>query len=165
MSGYEIKQLISQSIGYFWSESYGQIYPALKALASAGLIAQKNERQQGRPDKKVYSLTPAGRKELKEWLKVAPAPEVPRNELLLKLFFGAQQRPAVSREHVERVLEEQERTLKMYAGIEKKLRQDEHHAAGLPYWLMTLNHGRHYSRAMVAWAKETLKELDELEKR
>ncbi len=27
------KALIPQSIGYFWSESYGQIYPGLKRLA------------------------------------------------------------------------------------------------------------------------------------
>ncbi|UCB53625.1 MAG: PadR family transcriptional regulator, partial [Candidatus Zixiibacteriota bacterium] len=29
MSGYDMKAFISQSIGYFWQESYGQLYPAL----------------------------------------------------------------------------------------------------------------------------------------
>ena len=38
MSGYDIRQLIPRSIGYFWNESYGQIYPGLKRLAAAGLV-------------------------------------------------------------------------------------------------------------------------------
>ena len=29
-SGYDIKQTIETSIGHFWNESYGQIYPILK---------------------------------------------------------------------------------------------------------------------------------------
>ncbi len=48
MSGYDIRQLISQSIGYFWSESYGQIYPGLKRLAAAGLVEKKTQRQKGK---------------------------------------------------------------------------------------------------------------------
>ena len=39
MSGYEIKQMIEGSIGYFWRESFGQIYPTLKRLEKGGWIA------------------------------------------------------------------------------------------------------------------------------
>ena len=90
MSGYDIRQLIPRSIGHFWSESYGQIYPGLKRLAAAGLVAKKTERKKGSPDRHVYSLTADGREQLRRWLKLPVAEEVPRNELLLKLFFGAQ---------------------------------------------------------------------------
>jgi len=31
-SGYEIRKTIQQSVGFFWGESYGQIYPTLKRL-------------------------------------------------------------------------------------------------------------------------------------
>ena len=51
MSGYDIRQLIPQSIGHFWSESYGQIYPGLKRLAAAGLVEKKTERKKGSPDR------------------------------------------------------------------------------------------------------------------
>src|ERR1700761_1644592 len=70
MSGYDIRQLIPQSIGHFWSESYGQIYPALKALTTEGLVTKKTERKKGRPDRNIYSLTEAGRKQLTEWLAI-----------------------------------------------------------------------------------------------
>ena len=38
--------------------------------------------------KRIYSITEEGRERLKEWLAVPPQPEIPRNEMLLKLFFG-----------------------------------------------------------------------------
>ena len=49
MSGYDMRTVISQSIGHFWSESFGQIYPALKRLTAEGFVEKKTERQKGRP--------------------------------------------------------------------------------------------------------------------
>jgi PadR family transcriptional regulator, regulatory protein AphA len=164
MSGYDIRALISESIGHFWSESYGQIYPGLKRLAAAGLVEKKTQRQKGKPDRNVYSLTDDGRARLRDWLKLPVVDEVPRQELLLKLFFGANVSPAVSREHVTAFMEAHEKALKMYAAITKTLRREEAGDPQLPYWLMTVNFGRHRSAALVKWSKETLKELEELEK-
>ncbi|HEY6374740.1 MAG TPA: PadR family transcriptional regulator [Edaphobacter sp.] len=164
MSGYDIRALIPQSIGYFWSESYGQIYPGLKRLAEAGLVEKKTQRQKGKPDRHVYSLTAAGRRRLRDWLRVPVVEEVPRVELLLKLFFGAHVPPSVSREHVTAFLEAQGMALKTYAAVEKRLRREEANDPQLPYWLMTLSFGRHRSAALVKWAKETLKELERLER-
>jgi PadR family transcriptional regulator AphA len=165
MSGYDIRQLIPRSLGHFRSESYGQIYPALKAMTAAGLVARKTERQESRPDRHVYSLTKEGRNELGEWLKVAPADEVPRSELLLKIFFGAHAGKGVNRDHVAVFMAMHERALKIYAVTEKQLKREEAADPQLPYWLMTLNFGRHRSKASVAWSKETLLELERLESR
>jgi DNA-binding PadR family transcriptional regulator len=165
MSGYDIRQLISRSIGHFWSESYGQIYPGLKRLAAAGLVVKKTVRGKGSPDRHVYSLTGEGREQLRRWLKLPVAEEVPRSELLLKLFFGAQVSPDVSREHVQAQLERHRKKLEVYGAIAKKLRKEEANDPQLPYWLMTLNMGRHRSAAMVKWCRETLAELEELERR
>jgi PadR family transcriptional regulator AphA len=164
MSGYDIRQLIPRSIGYFWSESYGQIYPGLKRLAAAGLVEKETKRQKGKPDRHVYSLTAEGRARLKDWLKLPVADVVPRSELLLKLFFGAHVSPSVNREHVMVFLETQEKTLKTYAAVAKALLREEANDPQLPYWLMTLSFGRHRSAALVTWCKETLKELERLER-
>ena len=40
-SGYEIKQLVDSSARFFWAASYGQIYPELKRLERAGLVASE----------------------------------------------------------------------------------------------------------------------------
>ena len=163
MSGYDMRGLIDRSIGHFWSESYGQIYPTLKRLASQGLVEKKTERQKGKPDRNVFSVTAAGRKQLAEWLRISPASEVPRSELLLKLFFGQQVPASVSREHVAALLSAHLAALKQYAAIDKQLRRDESGDPQFPYWLMTVSFGRHRSRAFVRWAKETLQHLDQLE--
>jgi PadR family transcriptional regulator, regulatory protein AphA len=165
MSGYDIRALISESIGHFWSESYGQIYPSLKRLAAAGFVEKKTQRQKGRPDRHVYSLTEKGQERLREWLKLPVEQEVVRSELLLKLFFGAHVSPKVSREHVSAFMEEHKKALKIYAAIAKRLRKDDADAPQLPYWLMTLNFGMHRSAAFVKWGRETLKELEKISKR
>ena len=163
MSGYDIRQTVSQSIGYFWSESYGQIYPALKRLADERLVLKKTERRKGGPDRHVYSLTRAGREQLQKWLELPAAREIPRNELLLKLFFGAQAPIKVSREHVQAYLKLQEGELKTFAGLRKKLRREAASDPQLPFWMMTLTMGRYHCEAMVLWCRETLRELDRLE--
>jgi DNA-binding PadR family transcriptional regulator len=165
MSGYDIRQMIPQSIGHFWSESYGQIYPGLKRLAAAGLAMKKTERKQGSPDRYVYSLTAEGRERLRTWLKLPVAEEVPRNELLLKLFFGGHVPPSVSREHVQSYMTSHVQKFQVYGAIAKRLRKEEAHDPRLPFWLMTLSMGRHHSAAMVKWCKETLTELDGMERR
>jgi PadR family transcriptional regulator AphA len=162
MSGYDIRQLIPQSIGHFWSESYGQIYPGLKWLAAAGLAAKKTERKKGSPDRHVYSLTAEGRERLRTWLKLPVAEVVPRNELLLKLFFGEQVSTSVSREHVQTYLALHQQKMQVYGVVAKKLRKECAHDPRLPFWLMTLSMGQHHSLAMVKWCKETLKELDKM---
>ena len=163
MSGYDIRQTISQSIGYFWSESYGQIYPGLKRLADERLVVKKTERRKGSPDRNVYSLTQAGREQLRKWLKLPATREIPRNEMLLKLFFGAHAPIQISREHVQAYLELQEEELKTFAGLRKKLRREAASDPQFPFWMMTLSMGRYHREAMVQWCRETLRELDRLE--
>src|SRR5437762_1001655 len=87
MSGYEVRATIAESIAYFWTESYGQIYPTLKRLAAAKLVTRKSETASGRL-RHTYSITPAGREALAAWLAQPPHPRTPRNELLFKLFFA-----------------------------------------------------------------------------
>ena len=65
MSGYDVKKLIERSIAHFWNESYGQIYPILNRLAAEGFAERRREKQRGKPDRHVYSLTDKGRAELR----------------------------------------------------------------------------------------------------
>jgi DNA-binding PadR family transcriptional regulator len=61
-TGYEIKKLFDDD-GYqhFVEASFGSIYPALNRLTSEGLVSVREEAQDKRPDRKVYSITPEGR--------------------------------------------------------------------------------------------------------
>jgi PadR family transcriptional regulator AphA len=57
MSGYDLRQTILASVGHFWNESYGQIYPNLKKLADGGFVTCRTERQKHKPDRRIYSVT------------------------------------------------------------------------------------------------------------
>src|SRR6185295_1399397 len=61
-TGYEIKKLFDDD-GYqhFVEASFGSIYPALSRLTDEGLVSVRAEAQEKRPDRKVYSITAAGR--------------------------------------------------------------------------------------------------------
>jgi PadR family transcriptional regulator, regulatory protein AphA len=61
-TGYEIKKLFEEG-GYqhFVEASFGSIYPALSQLTNDRLVQVRAESQEKRPDRKVYSITPAGR--------------------------------------------------------------------------------------------------------
>jgi PadR family transcriptional regulator, regulatory protein AphA len=86
-SGYEIKGVVDNTTRFFWAASYGQIYPELKRLAEAGLVAGIDSPTGGRR-RTVYSITEAGEAELKAWLRRPPETFEMREEGLLKLFFA-----------------------------------------------------------------------------
>ncbi len=86
-SGYEIKALVDNSTRFFWAASYGQIYPELKRLSEAGLIAGSDSPTGGRK-RTVYAITADGEEELRAWLRQAPETFEMRDEGLLKLFFA-----------------------------------------------------------------------------
>jgi DNA-binding PadR family transcriptional regulator len=163
MSGYDLGQSIRTSIGFFWNESYGQIYPNLKKLAAAGLVTAKTEKQKGKPDRQVYSITPSGRAHLEKWLAVEPQPEVPRNELLLKLFFGAQATPEAVIGYVERMAQRKKAFLKKFRQIEREILAQNEHYPDVPYWRMAARFGQLELEAHLRWAEETLKALRKME--
>ncbi len=101
-SGYEIRKAFEEGpFHHFFDVGYGSIYPALNRLAEEGLVSCRAEAQQKRPDKKVYSITDAGRSAFVESLMEAPARDKLRSEFLFLLFF-ADMLPAY---HIERVID------------------------------------------------------------
>src|SRR5262245_4194745 len=106
-SGYDLKKRIEGSVAHFWSESYGQIYPILARLASRRLVERRLERQRGKPDRFVYSITAEGRERLGAWLGEPAREQGFRSELLLKLFFGRYRPVEESIRHVQRFRERQ----------------------------------------------------------
>lgn len=67
-SGYELARRFDRSIGYFWAATHQQIYRTLRAMEDDGWVHATPVTQQGRPDKKVYTVSEAGRGELARWI-------------------------------------------------------------------------------------------------
>jgi DNA-binding PadR family transcriptional regulator len=150
MTGYQVRQAITQVLGHFWHESFGQIYPTLADLADRGLI---RKRTQGRSS--LFEISAAGRRELRTRLAERPEPQQPRNGTLLRVFFGASLPPA----DLARLLDETEadagRRLAQLAVIRAEIVADPLAADHGRYWLATVSAGEHAARAQLDWVIET----------
>ena len=88
-TGYEIRRMsVEGECSYFVEASFGSIYPALARLESEGLVSSRLEQQEGKPTKKVYSITPAGREAFVQELSAPLGEEVFRSPFLLFARFA-----------------------------------------------------------------------------
>jgi DNA-binding PadR family transcriptional regulator len=161
-SGYDIRKLIDSTVGHFWSESYGQLYPILKELVREGLATVHHEEQQSKPDRKVYAITPQGEAVLKAWLATPVEMTRSRNELLLKLFFGGKVEPEVTRDHLQRFTQALEQQIGVYQAIETEVEAEAATEPDQVYRTATLSFGIYVSNALLAWSKDTQAQLDAL---
>lgn len=165
MSGYDVKQFLEQSVVHFWSESYGQIYPALRKLEEEELVEGRNEPGDRGREKRVYRITEAGREELRRWLQEPAEPVTPRYEHSLKLFFGHIVGPKASLGHVDRLREQATESLAAYREGEDRLeeRAAEEPDSHFPYWLVVLRGGIRYAEMVLEWCDESEEALRALE--
>lgn len=87
-SGYDLKKTFETRFRHFFVAGYGSIYPALAELARASFVECRNEPQDGRPDRKVYRITPAGRARFTERLRRINPQHRLRSEFLAVLYFA-----------------------------------------------------------------------------
>jgi DNA-binding PadR family transcriptional regulator len=87
--GYEIKRALEQRFGTVIAPlNAGQVYTTLQRLQRDELVADDAVAQSGRPDKRVYRLTAAGRQALEEWLGAPSAPTKLRDDFFMKLVLA-----------------------------------------------------------------------------
>jgi DNA-binding PadR family transcriptional regulator len=171
-SGYEIRKTIQQTVGFFWGESFGQIYPTLKKLLADGLIApSKPDAAPGgsistsKPRRQEYSITASGLAGLQEWLAVPYRDDPPRDEFLLKLFFGHEAASTVSIAHVRKFQEKHRRLLDTLLELEGLARVHSSNNPGFPFWMLTLTFGVAQLRSALEWSESALAMLTSPETR
>ena len=88
LTGYDLKKIFDTSVRHFWAADQSQIYRTLNRLTERGLAEMEVIEQSDRPDRKVYSITEAGKTELYQWLLSPIPPHTPHNAELVQLFFA-----------------------------------------------------------------------------
>ncbi|HEY6777687.1 MAG TPA: PadR family transcriptional regulator [Thermoleophilaceae bacterium] len=85
---YRLKQLVSLSVGHFWSLQHAQLYTEPERLARGGYVSVK--REEGGRRRKLYRITDKGKRAVRDW-RAEPTDALAelRDLALLKLFFGA----------------------------------------------------------------------------
>jgi PadR family transcriptional regulator, regulatory protein AphA len=157
-TGYDIKKVIDFSTRFFWTASYGQIYPELKRLRKAGLV-RAEEDPRGKVKRTVHSLTPKGEQALHDWLTDSQDVlfEI-RDESLLRLFFG----DLLSRDEVIANLRTQEQIFELillrFREIEVEAKQGA--AEGRVYPYVALRYGLDFIAFARDWYAEKARRLE-----
>lgn len=160
MSGYEIKKVVDIRFGFFWNESFGQIFPSLKRLFEEGLIAEAEAEVKGGHSRKLYCATPNGVAALQSWLAQPVEKETYRLEILLKLYFSTYADPDVMLGHLAAFEESHLRQLEILNLFQKELEgildADENHRE----ILRVIDCGQKVNRAYLDWSRETIAYLE-----
>lgn len=159
MSGYELKRSIARSVGNFWSEGDGQIYPVLQRMADKGWITSRSAEVADGRRRQIHEITAAGRAVLQDWLCAPVNEPPPRIELLLKLFFGDEVTPSVSLTHVEAARTAATYKLTHLQAIADDLRGRREDDPRAVFWMLTVEYGLEVTRARLRWCDRAIKEL------
>ena len=154
-SGYDLLKRFKQRLGFFWQVSHQQIYQQLKAMHHDNLINCQLETQQGKPDRKVYTMTKAGHTELLAWLNTACKPQKINDSLLVKLYGGHLLDKTVLLDEIRQHKHQHEKALAIMLEMQRQYQQlddEEKQKLALPF--LTLRRGILGEQAWLNWAEE-----------
>lgn len=116
-TGYEIRKLVSEGhFSHFVDASFGSIYPTLSRLHDDGLVTQREERQAGKPARKVYSISDGGRMAFLENLKQPAQKDIFKSGFLLLAMCAELMDPQDVRVAIDRQIEYLENEIAMIDG-------------------------------------------------
>jgi DNA-binding PadR family transcriptional regulator len=161
-TGYELKKIFDSSVRHFWPADQSQIYRTLSRLTDEGFVDMERVPQDDRPDRKVYSITPAGRSALLAWLANPPVVGETRSAPLVQVFFAGQ----LSDEEVlvkfeglafmlRQVLAQYEKVPELLAPYQQEIQSPREHF----FWMLTLENGLQNMQANLNWVESVIHRL------
>lgn len=159
-SGLELARRFDRSIGFFWHATHQQIYRVLARMEDEGWVSAAAIAQTGRPDKKEYAVSAAGRRVLADWLAADTPVDPLRSELAVKLrgaSYGGPGGRAAVRSLVERHLAEHRARRAAYEQMAAEQYPDGYATAGagLDRYLV-LRGGLRLEEFWIGWLTEYL---------
>ena len=156
-SGYDLAKQFDGSVGFFWHATHQQIYRELTKLEEGGWIDGLIVEQNGRPDKKSYSINEAGTVHLQDWIS-QPTPLSPmKDELLTKLFVGHLVPIETLVQRLKETRSQHADNLATYHTIEQQFFANP--ATLSPQFrcqYLTLRNGIHYETGWLTWCDEAI---------
>lgn len=172
MTGYELDKAFKASLSFFWQAQASQIYRELDAMQRRGWLTSQRVIQSEKPNKRVYTITEGGKKELARWLSlpqsdIADAMRV-RSAFLMRVFFAGETTTEQSLEmlHAYRQmciesskgLRAADDAISEYGAIVSDERKSK-------YWEITALYGKEFFNAGLSWADKAIAILEEELKR
>ena len=154
-TGYEIAKEIERSVNFFWAATHQQIYKNLKELNEKDWVTFKSVKQEEKPDKKIYSITATGRKELEDWIKQDNIREPHKDSFLIKLFCADLVDPDILLQNLLSQKKSRKQKLSEYQNIQKKyFAKPKKHSTEMTFQFLTLRRGLLAEKAWLKWCDE-----------
>jgi len=164
-SGYDLAKGFDASVANFWMATPQQLYKELERMESQGLVQARVVQQERRPNKRLYSLTEAGREALRDFTAQPAKPTAIRDELLVKVQAVDGGDVAAVRAGITERLDWARAKLARYDRLRARLlagRTEEEYFAEAervgPY--LTLMRGRAFEKENIRWAEWALNVLE-----
>jgi DNA-binding PadR family transcriptional regulator len=155
-SGYDLAKQFDGSVGFFWKATHQQIYRELTKLEDQGWIVAQAIAQEGRPDKRNYSLTDEGQTHLKDWIAQSCDPPSSKEELLVKIYAGFLVPSPILVSEIERHRQLHAEKLAIYQDIEKKMVPHLANDRNLKFVYLTLRRGLRFESDWIEWCDEAI---------
>ncbi|MDE3724734.1 PadR family transcriptional regulator [Nocardiopsis sp. N85] len=159
MSGYELKKVIDESVGHFWTADQSQIYRTLAGLVEDGLAVRRTVVQEERPNMHLHSVTDLGSAELDRWLASPLKARPSREPFLARLFFADRMPVERIRELLDTRRRELSGQLAALEAIEVPADAAEFGLGGV-LRLATLANGIAHARTELDWLDATERRLE-----
>lgn len=164
LTGYDLKKAFDGSVSNFWPADQAQIYRTLARLVADELAEVRVVPQEGRPARKEHHITPAGREELRRWVRTPLDPQPTREQFLLQVYFAGE----VSREDFLAVIDERIREGEIEMDVFRGIVAGFAAAIGdapltLEQWLpmATLDNGFRHFATELDWLRELRAQISE----
>lgn len=161
-TGYDIVKEFDEMWQYIWRATHQQVYRELGKLLDAGSVSCKTVAQSAKPDKKVYRLTSAGRKDLKAWQQSPFEPGRSNDELLIRIAGWKLSGAATLRKTMALQRELHLRRLSHYREVEKDFVSKRGLTPEEEMMLLPLRKGILAEEAWNRWADEVEYALDNI---
>ncbi|MEM8604912.1 MAG: PadR family transcriptional regulator [Cyanobacteria bacterium P01_H01_bin.121] len=158
-SGYDISKRFEETVSCYWKASQQQIYRELGKMEKQGWVGFELIPQAGKPDKKIYAITAAGRQELERWYPEPTEPAPIREDLLVKVLGGAHLPNKILIQEVQRRRQLHLEQLLGYRAMEAKYQADPQPSRQGQYRYLTLRRGLRYEQDWIEWCDEVLEFL------
>ena len=154
-SGYTLKSRFETTVASFWTVTQSQIYRELHGLEREGLVVVREQAGEGKPNRKVYALSPAGQSVLTAWLRQPLEPLQLRHPLLLKFVFSAEVTPAELDAQLQQYAASLAQTREAYAArlIGRQIVELARSKREAQIWRLSVVHGLHWCDAELAWVE------------
>ena len=159
-TGYGITKEFTRSLGSFWKAQHQQVYRELSKMAGKKLVTCRLEPQEGKPDRKIYTITELGRAALFNWFKEPIQGPNGSDPILAKLLVCGEHNSEPMQQQLEALIVEShiqiENSLLFesshfsnYKELDRKARLER----------LALRRQIHTINAQIRWAHEVLSEL------